>query len=80
MRRPLVAGNWKMHGTRASVAALLAELAEQSMPAGVEIAVFPGLIHLQAVIAGVAGPERQECQLWRGCLCLAAYLKRSVAG
>ena len=65
MRRPLVAGNWKMHGTRASVAALLAELAEQSMPAGVEIAVFPGLIHLQAVIAGVAGRDlmvgAQDC-------------------
>jgi len=23
MRRPLVAGNWKMHGTRASVAELI---------------------------------------------------------
>ena len=28
-------------------------------------------------IIACAGPERQECQLWRGCLCLAAYLKRS---
>lgn len=65
MRRPLVAGNWKMHGTCASIATLLTELSVQSMPNDVEIAVFPGLIHLQAVIAGVAGRDivvgSQDC-------------------
>ena len=54
MRRPLVAGNWKMHGTRASIVALLANLAEQALTSDIDVAVFPGLIHLQAVIAGVA--------------------------
>ena len=51
MRRPLVAGNWKMHGTRASIKQLLNELAEQDLPASVDVAVFPGLIHLQAAVA-----------------------------
>ncbi|MDY0249121.1 MAG: triose-phosphate isomerase [Pseudomonas sp.] len=54
MRRPLVAGNWKMHGTRVSVARLFAELSVQTMPSDVETAVFPGFIHLQAVLAGLA--------------------------
>ena len=54
MRRPLVAGNWKMHGTCASIKQLLNELAEQALPDDVDVAVFPGLIHLQAVGAQVA--------------------------
>ena len=54
MRRPLVAGNWKMHGTRASIAALLAELSVPATSRDIEIAVFPGLIHLQAVLAAMA--------------------------
>ena len=54
MRRPLVAGNWKMHGTRASIATLVAELSAQAMPADVDVAVFPGLIHLQTVLAALA--------------------------
>lgn len=53
MRRPLVAGNWKMNGTRASVAELLGALQRQSLPLGVDIAVFPSLLHLDAVITGV---------------------------
>ena len=54
MRRPLVAGNWKMHGTRASIATLVAELSAQAMPTDVDVAVFPGLIHLQTVLAALA--------------------------
>lgn len=54
MRRPLVAGNWKMHGTCASIKQLLNELAEQALPDDVDVAVFPGLIHLRAVGAQVA--------------------------
>ncbi len=54
MRRPLVAGNWKMHGTRGSIAKLVAELSVQAMPADVDVAIFPGLIHLQTVLAAVA--------------------------
>ena len=48
MRRPLVAGNWKMFGTCASVKQLLTELTEQQLPDSIDVAVFPGLIHLQA--------------------------------
>lgn len=41
MRRPLVAGNWKMHGTRASVAELIEGLRQQVLPVDVDVAVFP---------------------------------------
>ncbi len=53
MRRPMVAGNWKMHGTRASVAELINGLAEQVMPAGVDVAVFPSSLHLSQVVEGL---------------------------
>ena len=54
MRRPLVAGNWKMHGTCASITQLLTELTAETLPKNIDMAVFPGLIHLQAAIAQVA--------------------------
>jgi len=47
MRRPLVAGNWKMHGSRATNEALLAELEmslKQDWP--IDIAVFPPYVYL----------------------------------
>lgn len=40
MRTKLVAGNWKMHGSRAMAQSLLQEIA-QHKPSGVEVAVFP---------------------------------------
>ena len=46
MRQPLVAGNWKMHGTRASVEALLRCLLDAELPAGVDVAVCPTYVHL----------------------------------
>ncbi len=46
MRRPLVAGNWKMNGTVQEVSALLESLASQVLPVDVEMAVFPGFLHL----------------------------------
>ncbi len=55
MRRPLVAGNWKMHGTRTSIKTLLTELAEQTLPETIDVAVFPGLLHLQSVVERLAG-------------------------
>jgi len=55
MRRPLVAGNWKMHGTRASVAELIEGLRQQEMPAGVDVAVFPSSLHIAQVIDGLNG-------------------------
>jgi triosephosphate isomerase len=47
MRRLMVAGNWKMHGSRATNQALLAEL-ERKLPAqwDIEIAVFPPYVYL----------------------------------
>lgn len=46
MRRPLVAGNWKMHGTRQSVEQLLRELAEQDWPEAVDLAIAPPALYL----------------------------------
>ena len=40
MRRKIVAGNWKLHGSRAFAAALVAEVAA-AVPAGVELVVLP---------------------------------------
>jgi len=47
MRRPLVAGNWKMHGTRQSVEDLLLGLNGQEWPEAVELAVAPPALYLQ---------------------------------
>ncbi|MGG2398972.1 triose-phosphate isomerase [Pseudomonas sp. SH1-B] len=55
MRRPLVAGNWKMHGTRASVAELIEGLCQQDLPAGVQVAVFPSSMHIAQVVSGLSG-------------------------
>jgi triosephosphate isomerase len=47
MRRPLVAGNWKMHGSRTTNEALLAELEmslKQDWP--IDIAVFPPYVYV----------------------------------
>ncbi|RKS17589.1 triosephosphate isomerase [Pseudomonas sp. WPR_5_2] len=55
MRRPMVAGNWKMHGTRASVAELIDGLRELALPSGVDVAVFPSFLHVNQVIDGVKG-------------------------
>lgn len=49
MRRPLVAGNWKMHGTRASVAELIAGLRTQTLPEDVTVVVMPAFVHLMSV-------------------------------
>ena len=55
MRRPLVAGNWKMHGTRASVAELIEGLRHLQLPGDVEVAVFPSCLHAGQVVAGLEG-------------------------
>lgn len=74
MRRPLVAGNWKMHGTRAGIEQLLDELLAHALPDDVDVAVFPGLVHLQAVQARVAatavavGAQNCAVQLEEGAL------------
>ena len=51
MRRPMVAGNWKMHGSRAANQALLAEL-ERSLKADwpIDIAVFPPYVYVSDAV------------------------------
>ncbi len=47
MRRPLVAGNWKMNGSRASNTALLSDLERRLKPQWpIDIAVFPPYVYL----------------------------------
>lgn len=47
MRRLMVAGNWKMHGTRATNQALLADLERQMLSEwDIDIAVFPPYVYL----------------------------------
>lgn len=55
MRRPLVAGNWKMHGTRASVAELINGLRNLALPSDVDVAVFPPCLHISQVVEGLKG-------------------------
>ncbi|WP_407314992.1 triose-phosphate isomerase [Pseudomonas sp. nanlin1] len=55
MRRTMVAGNWKMHGTRASVAELIVGLRALSLPTGVDVAVFPPSLYIGQVIDGLQG-------------------------
>jgi len=55
MRRTLVAGNWKMHGTRSSVAALLGDILGPEPAPGVEVAVCPTHVHLAQAIERCAG-------------------------
>lgn len=55
MRRPMVAGNWKMHGTRASVDTLIEGLAAHSIVGDVDIAVVPPALFISQVIAGLKG-------------------------
>lgn len=48
MRRKIVAGNWKMHGSRAEAAALLKGIKEGARAySAVSILVFPSFVHLQ---------------------------------
>ncbi|QXH56029.1 triose-phosphate isomerase [Pseudomonas maumuensis] len=55
MRRPMVAGNWKMHGTRASVAELTQGLGKMLIPDGIEVAVFPPALFINDVVDGLKG-------------------------
>ncbi len=56
MRKYLVAGNWKMNGSRAANAALVRELlAGVAKSPAVEILVCPPFVHLESVGAALAG-------------------------
>ena len=55
MRTPVVAGNWKMNGTRASVSELLAGVKQGQPPSTVETVVcapYPYLPQVEAALAG----------------------------
>lgn len=48
MRRPIVAGNWKMHGTRSQAYLLLDAIRQQHQALStLDIVVFPPFVHLQ---------------------------------
>jgi triosephosphate isomerase len=55
MRQALVVGNWKMHGTRASVASLLNGLVASVPAEAAAVAVCPTYVHLAQAIAACAG-------------------------
>ncbi len=55
MRRPLVAGNWKMNGTQASVDSLLEGLLDGLSAPAVDVAVCPAHVHLAQAVGVCAG-------------------------
>ncbi len=56
LRRPLVAGNWKMHGSRAEAERLVGGLLTRGVGAGAaEVAVCPPFVHLAEVGRQLAG-------------------------
>ena len=56
MRRPLIAGNWKMNLDRADAMRLAAQIAERAgSREDVDLAVFPPFVHIDAVRQAVAG-------------------------
>ncbi len=57
MRKPLIAGNWKMNGTRTDAGALARAIQEGGAVAGVEVAVLPPFVHLPDVAAVLEGGE-----------------------
>jgi triosephosphate isomerase len=65
MRQPLVAGNWKMHGSRESVVALLGALSTSVKSDAVDVAVCPAFVHLpQALELSASSPVSvgaQDC-------------------
>ena len=56
MRKPFIAGNWKMNLTKAEAVALAKAVAAQTLQSGpVEVAVCPPTVYLDAVSAALAG-------------------------
>lgn len=54
MRRPWVAGNWKMNGSRQANTELLNSMSDVGIFADVDVAVAPPAVYLQSVLALVA--------------------------
>ena len=56
MAKPLIAGNWKMHGTVAEAAALSRQLVENEQSfTGIQMAIFPPTLHLGLVASELSG-------------------------
>ena len=58
MRRKIVAGNWKMHGSRTSARALVDAIAKAA-PMDCEVAVFPPFLYLAELISSHVGTSIQ---------------------
>ena len=59
MRKPFVAGNWKMNLTRAEAVALAGAVAKgEGAYGGVEVGVVPAFVHLDAVGQAIKGSSR----------------------
>ena len=54
MRRPLVAGNWKMHGSRAMAHELVGAVAS-ALPAAADVAVIPPFPYIEGLVAAFGG-------------------------
>src|SRR5580658_4225436 len=58
MRRPVVAGNWKMHGSRAANETLLADLAERLNPDWrTDVVVFPPYVYIADAVRVLEGMD-----------------------
>jgi len=70
MRRKMVAGNWKMNGTRTSVAELIGSLRGEELPGDVDVVVLPSSIHLAQVLSDLQGEAiavgAQDCSMEPG--------------
>jgi triosephosphate isomerase len=54
MRKPIVAGNWKLNGSRESARSLLDGLLHRGLPEGVLHVVFPPALYLAELVAAYA--------------------------
>ncbi len=54
LRRPLVAGNWKMHGNRAMAQQLVTALRAACQGSAVEVAVFPPALLVETAVSAAA--------------------------
>ena len=54
-RQPLIAGNWKMHGSAAFVGDFCGELREARLPEAVTVVLLPPVAYLAQTVAAVAG-------------------------
>ena len=55
MRKTIVAGNWKLHGSRAFATGLVGAIAAGTPPPEVELVVLPPLPYLGELVAGFGG-------------------------